>query len=122
MERRALPTIFLRHAVERLRARGGVLSHLDVTLICEAPKIGPHREAMRARIAEIAGVAVDRCAVKATTSERLGFTGRKEGIACFALATVRLPAIRVTGAGQVSPSPAGGRRVSPKNVSAGTSA
>ena len=83
--------IFLRHAVGRIRERGGQLSHLDVTLVCEAPKIGPHREAMRARIAEIAAVPISRCAVKATTSEKLGFTGRKEGIACFALATVRLP-------------------------------
>ena len=89
--RGARSEIFLRHAVQRVRERGGELSHLDVTLVCEAPKIGPHREAMRVRIAEIAGVTIDRCAVKATTSERLGFTGRKEGIACFALATVRLP-------------------------------
>ena len=83
--------IFLEHAVEQVRARGGYLAHLDVTLICEAPKIGPHREAMRARIAEIAGVSLGRCAVKATTSERLGFTGRQEGIAALALATVNLP-------------------------------
>jgi len=83
--------IFLAHAAERVRARRGVISHLDVTLICEAPKIGPHREAMRARVAEIAGLDVGRVAVKATTSERLGFTGRGEGIACLATATVRLP-------------------------------
>ena len=60
-------------------------------LLCEAPKIGPHRDAMRARIAEIAGIAVDRVAVKATTTERLGFTGRREGMAAIATATVRLP-------------------------------
>jgi 2-C-methyl-D-erythritol 4-phosphate cytidylyltransferase/2-C-methyl-D-erythritol 2,4-cyclodiphosphate synthase len=83
--------VFLAHAAERVRARGGAIVHLDATLICEAPKIGPHREAMRARIAEIAGLDVGRVAVKATTSERLGFTGRGEGIACLATATVRLP-------------------------------
>ncbi len=87
----AASEIFLRHAVGQVRARGGVLSHLDVTLVCETPKVGPYREVMRARIAEIAGLSVSRVAVKATTSERLGFTGRKEGVACFALATVRLP-------------------------------
>jgi 2-C-methyl-D-erythritol 4-phosphate cytidylyltransferase / 2-C-methyl-D-erythritol 2,4-cyclodiphosphate synthase len=83
--------IFLAHAAERVRARRGVIVHFDVTLICEAPKIGPHREAMRARIAEIAGLDLGRVAVKATTSEKLGFTGRSEGIACLATATVRLP-------------------------------
>jgi 2-C-methyl-D-erythritol 4-phosphate cytidylyltransferase/2-C-methyl-D-erythritol 2,4-cyclodiphosphate synthase len=84
-------SIFLAHAVERVRARGGVVANIDVTLICEAPKIGPHREAMRNRIAEIASIAIGRTAVKATTSERLGFTGRREGIACLAMATIRLP-------------------------------
>jgi 2-C-methyl-D-erythritol 4-phosphate cytidylyltransferase / 2-C-methyl-D-erythritol 2,4-cyclodiphosphate synthase len=83
--------VFLAHAAERVRARGGVVIHLDVTLICEAPKIGPHRDAMRARVAEITGLDISRVAVKATTSERLGFTGRGEGIACLATATVRLP-------------------------------
>jgi 2-C-methyl-D-erythritol 4-phosphate cytidylyltransferase/2-C-methyl-D-erythritol 2,4-cyclodiphosphate synthase len=82
---------FLRFAVERVAARGGRIAHLDITLVCEAPKIGPHRDAMRAKIAEIAGIAVERVAVKATTSEKLGFTGRGEGIACYATATVRLP-------------------------------
>jgi 2-C-methyl-D-erythritol 4-phosphate cytidylyltransferase/2-C-methyl-D-erythritol 2,4-cyclodiphosphate synthase len=82
---------FLAFAVERMRARGGQLAHLDVTLICEAPRIGPHRDAMRHRIAEIAAVSIDRVAVKATTSEKLGFTGRREGIAAHATATVRLP-------------------------------
>jgi 2-C-methyl-D-erythritol 4-phosphate cytidylyltransferase/2-C-methyl-D-erythritol 2,4-cyclodiphosphate synthase len=82
---------FLAFAVERVRARGGRIAHLDVTVVCEAPRIGPHRDAMRARIAEIAGVAAARVAVKATTSEKLGFTGRGEGIVAFANATVRLP-------------------------------
>lgn len=82
---------FLAFAAERVRARGGMIAHLDTTVICEAPKIGPHRDAMRARIAQIAGIAVDRVAVKATTSEQLGFTGRREGIAAMASATVRLP-------------------------------
>jgi 2-C-methyl-D-erythritol 4-phosphate cytidylyltransferase/2-C-methyl-D-erythritol 2,4-cyclodiphosphate synthase len=87
----AASKVFLAHAAERVRARGGVVVHLDATLICEAPKIGPHREAMRARVAEIAGLDIGRVAVKATTSEKLGFTGRGEGIACLATATVRLP-------------------------------
>jgi 2-C-methyl-D-erythritol 4-phosphate cytidylyltransferase/2-C-methyl-D-erythritol 2,4-cyclodiphosphate synthase len=82
---------FLAFAVERLRARGGRIAHLDVTVVCEAPRIGPHRDAMRARIAEIAGVAIERVGVKATTSEKMGFTGRGEGMAAFANATVRLP-------------------------------
>ncbi|MGA2493959.1 MAG: 2-C-methyl-D-erythritol 2,4-cyclodiphosphate synthase, partial [Roseiarcus sp.] len=90
--RGAASSVFLSHAVGRVRARGGIVAHLDATLVCEAPKIGPHREAMRARIAEIAGVALDRVAVKATTSEGLGFAGRREGIACLAVATIRLPA------------------------------
>ena len=64
------------------------VSNIDLTLICEEPKIGPHREAMRARIAELAGVDIDSISVKATTTERLGFTGRGEGIAAQAVATV----------------------------------
>jgi len=82
--------LFLRHAVSLVAARGGEIRHLDVTLICEAPKIGPHREAMRARVGEIAGIAVERVSVKATTTEGLGFTGRGEGIAAQAAATVRI--------------------------------
>jgi len=82
---------FLAFAIERLRARNGRIAHLDVNLICEAPRIGPHRDAMRKRIAEIAGIDVSRVAVKATTSEKLGFIGRSEGMAAFATATVRLP-------------------------------
>jgi 2-C-methyl-D-erythritol 4-phosphate cytidylyltransferase/2-C-methyl-D-erythritol 2,4-cyclodiphosphate synthase len=82
---------FLTFAVERVKARGGRIAHLDITVVCETPKIGPHRDAMRARIAAIAGIAPERVAVKATTSEKLGFTGRGEGIVCYATATVRLP-------------------------------
>ncbi len=82
---------FLRHAAARVAARGGRILHLDLTLVCERPKIGPHRDAMRARIAAIAGLALDRVAVKATTSEKLGFTGREEGIAAHAVATLSLP-------------------------------
>src|SRR3954447_24735504 len=82
---------FLKYAVDRVTARGGRIAHLDVTVICERPKVGPHREAMRARIAEITGLNLSRVAVKATTSERLGFTGREEGIAAMASATIRLP-------------------------------
>jgi 2-C-methyl-D-erythritol 4-phosphate cytidylyltransferase/2-C-methyl-D-erythritol 2,4-cyclodiphosphate synthase len=82
---------FLRHAAGRIAARGGVLGNADITLICERPKITPHAPAMRARLAELLGVAVDRISVKATTTERLGFTGREEGIAAMATATVLLP-------------------------------
>ena len=82
---------FLRFAVERVQARGGMIAHLDVTVICEAPKICPHRDAIRERIAAIAGISLDRVALKATTSEKLGFIGRGEGIAALATATVRLP-------------------------------
>ena len=82
---------FLIDACARVSARGGMIAHLDVTIICEAPKIGPHREAMRGRIADICALPLHRVAVKATTSERLGFTGRREGIAAMASATIRLP-------------------------------
>lgn len=80
--------IFLRHAVDLAKSRGYRLSNADVTLICEQPKIGPHASAMRAALAEIMGLDVDRVSVKATTSERLGFTGRSEGIASLASATL----------------------------------
>ncbi len=70
---------------------GGSLVNLDTTLLCEAPKVSPHRDAMRASIAAIAGIDVSRVAVKATTTEQLGFLGRGEGIAAMASATVRLP-------------------------------
>jgi 2-C-methyl-D-erythritol 4-phosphate cytidylyltransferase / 2-C-methyl-D-erythritol 2,4-cyclodiphosphate synthase len=82
---------FLEYAVGRVTARGGKIANLEVTLICERPKIGPLRDTMRTRISEISGVPVSRVAVKATTSERLGFTGREEGIAATAAATIRLP-------------------------------
>ncbi|CAI9120752.1 bifunctional 2-C-methyl-D-erythritol 4-phosphate cytidylyltransferase/2-C-methyl-D-erythritol 2,4-cyclodiphosphate synthase [Brytella acorum] len=82
---------FLVHAGERIRQRGGMLINADVTLICERPKIRPHVEAMRARLAELLQVDVSRISVKATTSERLGFTGREEGIAATAVATVLMP-------------------------------
>jgi 2-C-methyl-D-erythritol 4-phosphate cytidylyltransferase / 2-C-methyl-D-erythritol 2,4-cyclodiphosphate synthase len=83
---------FLAFAADRVRRRGGRIAHLDITIVCEAPRIGPHRDAMRARIAEIAGIGIDRVAVKATTNEKLGFIGRQEGIAAMATATIRLPA------------------------------
>lgn len=82
---------FLAHAVQLVRAAGGMIDHVDVTLICERPKIGPHKAAMRARVAGIIGIAPTRVSVKATTTEALGFTGRREGVAAMAAATVRLP-------------------------------
>jgi 2-C-methyl-D-erythritol 4-phosphate cytidylyltransferase/2-C-methyl-D-erythritol 2,4-cyclodiphosphate synthase len=82
---------FLRHSIELVRARGGLVRHLDVTLVCEAPRVGPHRPAMIERIAAIAGIEPDRVSVKATTTEGLGFTGRREGIAAQAVATIGLP-------------------------------
>jgi len=82
---------FLRHAAELVRARGGAVSAVDVTIICERPKIGPHRAAMAERVAAILDISPRRVSVKATTTERLGFTGRGEGIAAQAVATVRLP-------------------------------
>jgi 2-C-methyl-D-erythritol 4-phosphate cytidylyltransferase/2-C-methyl-D-erythritol 2,4-cyclodiphosphate synthase len=89
--RGAASAIFLAAAMQRLRDRGGILAHLDATLICERPKIGPHRDAIRASLAAITGVSIERIAVKATTSEHLGFTGREEGMAAMATVTVRLP-------------------------------
>jgi 2-C-methyl-D-erythritol 4-phosphate cytidylyltransferase / 2-C-methyl-D-erythritol 2,4-cyclodiphosphate synthase len=82
---------FLAHAAGLVRARDGDIAALDVTIICERPKISPHRTAMVERIATILGISPDRVSVKATTTERLGFTGRGEGIAAQAIATVRLP-------------------------------
>ncbi len=82
---------FLRHAAGLVAAAGGSIGHVDVTLICERPKIGPHRAAMVARIAEILALDPSRVSVKATTTEGLGFTGRSEGIAAQAIATLRLP-------------------------------
>ena len=83
---------FLAHAATLVRAAGGIIDHVDVTLICERPKIGPHRDAMRARIADVLGITMARVSVKATTTELLGFTGRSEGLAAQAMASVRLPA------------------------------
>jgi 2-C-methyl-D-erythritol 4-phosphate cytidylyltransferase/2-C-methyl-D-erythritol 2,4-cyclodiphosphate synthase len=82
---------FLRHAAARIAARGGMLANADVTLICERPKIAPYADAMRERLAELLGARVSRISVKATTTERLGFTGRGEGIAAQAAAVVMLP-------------------------------
>jgi 2-C-methyl-D-erythritol 4-phosphate cytidylyltransferase/2-C-methyl-D-erythritol 2,4-cyclodiphosphate synthase len=82
---------FLAYAADRVGRRGGRIAHLDVTVVCEAPRIGPHRDLIRARIARIAGLPVERVGLKATTSEKMGFTGRGEGMAAFANATVRLP-------------------------------
>lgn len=82
---------FLAHAASLVRAEGGVIDFVDLTLICEAPKIGPHRATIRSRIAAILGVPEQAVSIKATTSERLGFTGRGEGIAAQAIATVRVP-------------------------------
>jgi 2-C-methyl-D-erythritol 4-phosphate cytidylyltransferase / 2-C-methyl-D-erythritol 2,4-cyclodiphosphate synthase len=79
-------------AVERVRVRGGVIDHLDATVLAEAPRLGPYRETIRRRIAEIAGIALASVSIKATTTEKLGFVGRTEGLAAQALATVRLPA------------------------------
>jgi 2-C-methyl-D-erythritol 4-phosphate cytidylyltransferase/2-C-methyl-D-erythritol 2,4-cyclodiphosphate synthase len=82
---------FLRHAVDLVDAAGGRIVHLDLTLVCEAPRIGPHRDAMVTSIARIVGIERDRVSVKATTTEGLGFTGRREGIAAQAVATVEVP-------------------------------
>jgi 2-C-methyl-D-erythritol 4-phosphate cytidylyltransferase/2-C-methyl-D-erythritol 2,4-cyclodiphosphate synthase len=82
--------VFLRHAVELLRSRGAIIDHVDCTIVAEEPKVGPHRSAMRARIAEIASLALDQVSIKATTTESLGFTGRREGIAAQAVASIRM--------------------------------
>ena len=82
---------FLQHAAHLITERGGIIDFVDLTLICEAPKIGPHREAMRARIAELLSLDADQVSIKATTTEKLGFTGRGEGIAAQAVATIRVP-------------------------------
>jgi len=83
-------SLFLTHALELLRSRGAIVDHVDCTIIGEAPKVGPHREAMRRRIAEIAGLRTDQVSIKATTTEGLGFTGRREGIAAQAVASIRM--------------------------------
>ncbi len=84
----AASRIFLEHAAGIVRARGGVIMNADVSLIAEAPKVGPHREAMRQNLADFLGISIDRCSVKATTNEKIGFIGRREGIAAIATATV----------------------------------
>ena len=84
--------IFLAHAAELVRARGGRIVNADLTLLCEAPKIKPHALAMRTRMAEILGTTPDRVSVKATTMERMGFVGREEGMGCIANVTVEVPA------------------------------
>ena len=89
--RGAASALFVSHALERVATRNGRLVNVDVTVICEAPKIGPHRAVMRARIAELCAIDASRVNVKATTTESLGFAGRKEGIAAMASATVALP-------------------------------
>ena len=89
---RGVPSeLFLRHAAGLVAAAGGRIVNVDVTLICERPKVGAHRASMRARIADLLGIAVARVSVKATTTEELGFTGRREGIAAQAVASVELP-------------------------------
>jgi 2-C-methyl-D-erythritol 4-phosphate cytidylyltransferase/2-C-methyl-D-erythritol 2,4-cyclodiphosphate synthase len=82
--------LFLEHARDLLRAKGALIDNIDCTIIAEEPKIGPYRAKMRSRIAEILHLSVDQVSVKATTSEGLGFTGRREGIAAQAVATVRI--------------------------------
>ena len=86
----AASDIFLAHAARLIREDGGIIDHVDCTVICEAPKVGPHRAAMQARVAEILGLEPSAVSIKATTTERLGFTGRDEGIAAQAVATIRM--------------------------------
>ncbi|UIP05747.1 2-C-methyl-D-erythritol 2,4-cyclodiphosphate synthase [Erythrobacter sp. SDW2] len=87
----AASSAFVEHAAKLVRQTGYAIGNVDLTIICEAPKIGPHRDAMRARIAELLGTPLSAVSVKATTTEGLGFTGRGEGIAAQAVATVFLP-------------------------------
>jgi 2-C-methyl-D-erythritol 4-phosphate cytidylyltransferase/2-C-methyl-D-erythritol 2,4-cyclodiphosphate synthase len=87
----AASRIFLEHAAELVAKRGGRIVNLDLTIVCEAPRIMPHAAAMKAVIAEACGIGPTRIAVKATTSEELGFTGRHEGVVAMATATVELP-------------------------------
>jgi 2-C-methyl-D-erythritol 4-phosphate cytidylyltransferase/2-C-methyl-D-erythritol 2,4-cyclodiphosphate synthase len=87
----AASTLFLEHAAGLVAKRGGRIVNLDVTIVCEAPKISPHVAAMKANIAAVCGIASSRIAIKATTSEQLGFTGRGEGLMAMATATLELP-------------------------------
>jgi 2-C-methyl-D-erythritol 4-phosphate cytidylyltransferase/2-C-methyl-D-erythritol 2,4-cyclodiphosphate synthase len=89
--RGAASSLFVEHARVLIEARGGRIDHVDVTLICEAPRLAPHREAIRASVAGLLRLDPSRVSIKATTTERLGFTGRGEGMAAQAIATVRLP-------------------------------
>ena len=82
--------IFLMHAAELIRLGGGIIDHVDCTVVCEEPKVGPHRAAMRARVAQILQLPAGAVSIKATTTERLGFTGRREGIAAQAVASIRM--------------------------------
>jgi 2-C-methyl-D-erythritol 4-phosphate cytidylyltransferase / 2-C-methyl-D-erythritol 2,4-cyclodiphosphate synthase len=86
----AASNIFLAHAAQLIRLSGGIIDFVDCTVIAEAPKVGPHRATMRSRVAEILGLVASQVSIKATTTERLGFTGRREGIAAQAVATVRM--------------------------------
>ena len=86
----AASSLFLAHAAQLLRDGGAILDHVDCTIIAEAPKVGPHRAAMRARIAEIAGLKIDQVSIKATTTDGLGYAGRGEGIAAQAVASIRV--------------------------------
>jgi 2-C-methyl-D-erythritol 4-phosphate cytidylyltransferase/2-C-methyl-D-erythritol 2,4-cyclodiphosphate synthase len=88
--RGAASHLFLRHAVELLQSKGAIIDHVDCTIIAEEPKVGPHRQAMRSNIAQIAGLREDQVSIKATTTEGLGFTGRREGIAAQAVASIRM--------------------------------
>ncbi|HEY5047612.1 MAG TPA: bifunctional 2-C-methyl-D-erythritol 4-phosphate cytidylyltransferase/2-C-methyl-D-erythritol 2,4-cyclodiphosphate synthase [Rhizomicrobium sp.] len=90
--RGATSSVFLAHTLALVRAHRAAIVHCDITLICERPKIAPHRDAMRARVAEILELEISRVSIKATTSEGMGFTGRREGLAAQAIATLRLPA------------------------------
>lgn len=86
---------FLVHARDLVLARGGIIDHVDVTLICETPKVAPHRDAMRQRVAALLRLSVEGVSIKATTTEKLGFTGRKEGIAAQATASIRLSTVEM---------------------------
>ncbi len=86
----AASSLFLRHAVELLHSRGAIIDHIDCTIIAEAPKVAPHRDAMRGRIADVMGLSIEQVSIKATTTEGLGFTGRREGIAAQAVASIRM--------------------------------
>lgn len=89
--RGAASRLFVEDAARRVRERGGRITNVDITILCEAPRVGPHREAMRAAIADMLRLTIDRVGVKATTTETMGFTGRREGLAALATATVLLP-------------------------------